>query len=170
MPGSFKGNGWVQWSCIGRRATAKSLSYAINAIISWQEVQFQWFHPVWPFLRPRNLIIAGYIARGTAYCQSLAYALCVMHYLGILLPPNLSSSKNPCIMTYMQYYLMHYEIVNCMPQLQPSYKCKCPLWWWTDKNQAVGEDGLARETVLTTLRNVPPYYNFTSQWLVRSPW
>jgi hypothetical protein len=35
-----------------------------------------------------------------------------MRYLGILLLPYLSSSKNPCIMTYMQYYLMRYEIVD----------------------------------------------------------
>jgi len=60
-----------------------------------------------------ELVITGYIARGTAYCPSLAYVLCVMRYLAILLLPYLSSSKNPCVMTYMQYYLMRYEIVNC---------------------------------------------------------
>jgi hypothetical protein len=36
-----------------------------------------------------------------------------MHYLGILPLPYLSSSKNLCIMTYMHYYLMRYEIVDC---------------------------------------------------------
>jgi hypothetical protein len=51
----------------------------------------------------------------TAYSWSSGNALCVMHYLVILLLPYLSSSENPCIITYMQYYLMCYKQVNCMP-------------------------------------------------------
>lgn len=37
------------------------------------------------------------------------YALCVLHYL-VILPVHLS--KNLRIMTYMQYYLIFYEITQ----------------------------------------------------------
>lgn len=55
------------------------------------------------------------------------------------------------------------------PRLQPSRKRKRPSsddeddeCTYTDKNQDVGEDGRARGTILITLRNVPPYTDWSA--------
>ncbi|KAH9996524.1 hypothetical protein BJV77DRAFT_1059350 [Russula vinacea] len=61
------------------------------------------------------------------------------------------------------------------PQLQSSRKRKRPSsddedeCTYVDKNQAVGEDGRARGTILITLRNVPPYTDWNVPKLAKSP-
>ena len=104
--------------CLHQRLRGQTV--IMKLAVRWKnDVEWTWESFISCSHNSRNLIIALYIARGTAYWWSLAYALCVMRYLGVLLLPYLSLSKNPCVMTYMQYYLMHYEVVNCTRLLMP---------------------------------------------------
>ena len=51
-----------------------------------------------------------------------------MQFFSIFPPPNLGDHELQCIMRFMHYYLMHYEIVNCSAR-QSSIALKISRVW-----------------------------------------